>query len=198
VLAQRFRFCLDCSSAELFFTIPVSRVIRCCTPWHNGTTVSDSSGPSLHPSSSAVLKLAGQPGSSDTKSDPGVFHVLKLGDPFHRHILLFHSHKHILFHIHIFLFRARIICVFRVFSVPQTHFFAFKHMRIFFIHAFSVSHMFLPCFTLFFGLTYTFYCTLSFSCNYGSNDDDDDDDDNQCHYSPDGRKPPLIRFHSLS
>jgi hypothetical protein len=33
------------------------------------------------------------------------------------------------------------------------------------------------------------------------NDDDDDDDDdddniNQWHYSPDWRKPPLIRFHN--
>jgi hypothetical protein len=26
----------------------------------------------------------------------------------------------------------------------------------------------------------------------------DDDDDNQWHYSPEGRKPPLIQFHSLS
>jgi hypothetical protein len=29
-------------------------------------------------------------------------------------------------------------------------------------------------------------------------DDADDDDDDEWHYSPDGRKPPLIRFHSLS
>jgi hypothetical protein len=28
--------------------------------------------------------------------------------------------------------------------------------------------------------------------------DDDDDDDDHWHYSPDGRKPPLIRFRSLS
>jgi hypothetical protein len=29
------------------------------------------------------------------------------------------------------------------------------------------------------------------------NNNDNDDDDNELHYSPDGHKPPLIRFHSL-
>jgi hypothetical protein len=29
-------------------------------------------------------------------------------------------------------------------------------------------------------------------------DDDDGDDDDEWHYSPDGCKPPLKRFHSLS
>jgi hypothetical protein len=29
-------------------------------------------------------------------------------------------------------------------------------------------------------------------------ENDDDDDDNQWHYSPEGRKPPLLRFHSVS
>jgi hypothetical protein len=48
---------------------------------------------------------------------------------------------------------------------------------------------------------------LEICCAHNNNYDDDDDNNNnnnnnnnnyQWHYGPDGRKPPLLRFHSLS
>lgn len=132
---------------DYFFTTPVSCVFlnfpawhTRYTPGHNGTTMSDRAG--SPPLGSAVRTPAGRPTRKFyTKPDPGVLRALKVGDPFHRHILLFHT---------------CIISALLIFSVPRTNFFSFTY-TVSFSYTRFLFHTF-----FFYWFTYAFYWSLFF------------------------------------